>query len=112
MSNETGRSSYWDLLPEEIRLYILKLREDMYRDDHRDTYRFVLHDMCRLHSVKSRVGLYHVKIQSRCRYKIQDTRCKIQDTGKCGRVSQFHLREKYRKTNDIGLFHGWGGIRT
>ena len=56
--------SYWELLPDEIRSYILKLREDMYRDDHRDTYRFVLHDILRLHWVKSRVGLYHVKIQS------------------------------------------------
>ena len=57
--------TYWNLLPEEIRCYILKLREDMYRDDHRDTYCAVLSDIPRLHLVKLRVGLYHVKIQSR-----------------------------------------------
>lgn len=117
MSNETGSSSYWDLLPEEIRQYILKLREDMYRDDHRDTYRFVLHDVCRLHLVKLRVGLYHVKIQSRCRYKTQDTRYKIQDArykihGKANEYHNFICGENTVKRMISGYFtDGEGYVR-
>lgn len=54
--------SYWDVLPLELQTYILKLRTDMYRDDHRRFFHHVLNDLLIVGEIKS-CGFFHVKIQ-------------------------------------------------
>ena len=61
--------SYWELLPLEIEEYILKLRDEMYRDDHRVGFRRVLSNIVFIGRIMTYVGLFHVKIHSLLRKK-------------------------------------------
>lgn len=67
--------SWWDILPEEIQLYILKLRDKMYRDEHKVYYKKVIDDLETIGMIKGALKLEFVKIvcpsRKRCMSEIK-----------------------------------------
>lgn len=61
--------SYWDRLPEEIKRYILHLREDQYRHKYRKNFVKVLRDISKIGMIKS-FGFVHVKITTPSGWKV------------------------------------------